>query len=191
MAPVAAAMQLCFSSPANAATRHGGFESRRDQNLTVDPADNSAITARNVSLGLSIVPESNPELAKVIDATGGGADNSLIAARDITVDGAGNAYVAGVGTDNAFEIAPPDADGDGVPDIEKVCRNTPVGLPVDCEDRPLRGHQPRRPRRTRRRMTHNPPIIHGIIPKPPRPHSEMPQLGGGQASPMPSPSVSA
>ena len=42
------------------------------------------------------------------------------------------------GTASVFGICIFDADGDGVPDCDDVCPNTPPGLPVDYTGRPLR-----------------------------------------------------
>ena len=55
----------------------------------------------------------------------------------IAVDAAGNAYVTGVGSDNAFKMTL-DEDDDGVRNEIDVCPNTPAGLPVACNGRPLR-----------------------------------------------------
>ena len=45
-------------------------------------------------------------ITEIIDATGDGEGNGLVGASDIAVDGVGNVYVAGDGTDNAFRITP-------------------------------------------------------------------------------------
>ncbi|MFQ5424601.1 MAG: hypothetical protein ACE5F9_11555, partial [Phycisphaerae bacterium] len=55
----------------------------------------------------------------------------------IAVDAAGNAYVMGQNSDNAFKITL-DEDDDGVPNEIDVCPNTPAGMPVACDGRPLR-----------------------------------------------------
>ncbi|MFQ5515904.1 MAG: hypothetical protein ACE5FG_15970, partial [Myxococcota bacterium] len=45
-------------------------------------------------------------ITEIIDATGDGVGNTLNAPFGITVDAAGNAYVAGSVSDNAFKITP-------------------------------------------------------------------------------------
>ncbi len=45
-------------------------------------------------------------ITEIIDVTGDGAGNVLDNPASIAVDGVGNVYVAGDGTDNAFRITP-------------------------------------------------------------------------------------
>ena len=65
--------------------------------------------------------QATASITKIIDSTGDGAGNGLNSALGIAVDGAGNAYVAGFGSHNAFKITPVgditeiiDVNGDGV-----------------------------------------------------------------------------
>ena len=45
-------------------------------------------------------------ITQIIDVTGDGAGNTLSGSRGIAVDGAGNVYVTGADSDNAFKITP-------------------------------------------------------------------------------------
>ncbi len=63
-------------------------------------------------------PAAAQTITEIIDATGDGAGNVLNGPRLIAVDAAGNAYVTGFDSDNAFKITPcpGDANGDGAVD---------------------------------------------------------------------------
>lgn len=74
-------------------------------------------------------------IQEIIDAAGDGAGNGLNEPRVIATDAAGNVYLAGVQSDNAFEIAPGgvvteiiDATGDGSGNT----LNGPAGVAVDA-----------------------------------------------------------
>ncbi len=74
-------------------------------------------------------------ITEIIDVTGDGAGNVLDNPASIAVDGVGNVYVAGDGTDNAFRITPGgviteiiDASGDGAGNV----LNGPEGIAVDA-----------------------------------------------------------
>ncbi len=58
------------------------------------------------------------DITEIIDATGDGAGNGLDGAEDIAVDAAGNVYLSGEFSSNAFKITPcpGDANGDGTVD---------------------------------------------------------------------------
>ncbi len=92
-------------------------------------------------------------ITEIIDGSGDGAGNGLIFPHGIAVDAAGNAYVTGLGTDNAFKINAPSAslddcrngipdecetddDLDGVPNDCDVCPCTPAPFGVDANGRP-------------------------------------------------------
>ena len=55
---------------------------------------------------LSAALDVSAQITEIIDATGDGAGNPLFSPFDIAVDGSGNVYVTGLGTDNAFKITP-------------------------------------------------------------------------------------
>ncbi len=103
--------------------------------IAVHPFGIAYVTGANSGNVFRIFSGGDP--VEIIDPTGDGGGNGLEAPQGIAVDAAGNAYVAGTLSDNAFKIAP-DEDGDGVPDADDICPNTPAGLPVDGEGRPLR-----------------------------------------------------
>ena len=73
-------------------------------------------------------------ITEIIDSTGDGAGNTLDGPKGIAVDGSGNVYVTGEGSDNAFKITPGgviteiiDATGDGAGNTLDL----PQGLEVD------------------------------------------------------------
>ena len=76
-----------------------------------------------LALGLAVLPVNvmaQGNIIEIIDASGDGAGNPFEAPRRIRVDGTGNVYVAGSGSDNVFQITPAgtiteiiDASGDG------------------------------------------------------------------------------
>ena len=103
--------------------------------IALDAAGNAYVAGSNSDNAFKITP--GGLITEIIDATGDGAGNGLSSPVGIAVDTAGNAYVAGYYSDNAFKITL-DEDDDGVPNEFDVCPNTPAGLPVDCEGRPLR-----------------------------------------------------
>ena len=97
------------------------------QGIAVDAAGNVYLTAPGPRTGASSVLKVTPAgvTMRIIDFSGDGADNSLIFAQQVAVDAAGNVYVTGAGSDNAFKITPggvsdepPDGDGgDGTGDM--------------------------------------------------------------------------
>ena len=103
--------------------------------IAVDAAGNAYVTGYTSGNAFKITPTG--VITEIIDATGDGAGNGLDVPTGIAVDAAGNAYVAGWNSDNAFKITL-DLDDDGVANEFDVCPDTPPGLPVDCEGRPLR-----------------------------------------------------
>ncbi len=103
--------------------------------ITVDGAGNVFVTGISNDNAFKITPAG--DITEIIDASGDGAGNELDTPIGIAVDATGNAYVAGRWSLNAFKITL-DLDDDGVPNEIDVCPNTPAGLPVDCEGRPLR-----------------------------------------------------
>jgi hypothetical protein len=71
-------------------------------------------------LCLVVAPTGRAQITEIIDATGDGGGNVFDDAETIIVDGSGNVYVVGAGSDNAFKITPGgtiteiiDATGDG------------------------------------------------------------------------------
>lgn len=67
----------------------------------------SLIPALSLLFGLAFsFTASAQTITQIIDATGDGAGNTLDFARSIGVDGSGNVYVSGAGSNNAFKIAP-------------------------------------------------------------------------------------
>ncbi len=45
-------------------------------------------------------------ITEIIDSTGDGTGNALNSPHGVAVDGSGNVYVAGYGSDNVFKVAP-------------------------------------------------------------------------------------
>ncbi len=92
-----------------------------------------------LAIGLALVLPGTAQVAgqtitQLIDATGDGGGNTLDRPRGITVDAAGNVYVAGYTTHNAFKIEPDgtiteiiDSTGDGVGNS----LDGPAGIAVD------------------------------------------------------------
>ncbi len=82
-------------------------------------------------------------ITEIIDATGDGAGNVLNEAHRIAADAAGNAYVTGISSDNAFKITPmcvllgdidssSSVDGNDIEGFTRVKLGTPA--PGDHED---------------------------------------------------------
>jgi len=79
------------------------------------------------------------------EESGGNFGSSLAGLTDASGDGRGDVVVSGLfehqppnplqsGVAHVFNLA--DTDGDGVPDTDDTCPNTPVGMPVDLHGRP-------------------------------------------------------
>ncbi len=76
-----------------------------------------------LGIGLALLPVTvmaQGVITEIIDGSGDGAGNTLSVPVGVAVDGAGNVYVAGRDSDNAFRITPAgtiteiiDASGDG------------------------------------------------------------------------------
>ena len=90
-----------------------------------------------LGIGLALVPANalaQGSITEIIDASGDGAGNLLDVAFGVAVDDAGNVYVTGTFSDNAFQITPAgtiteiiDATGDGAGNLLAG----PSGVAVD------------------------------------------------------------
>ncbi len=95
------------------------------EGIALDPAGNVYITGSLSNNLFRIAPPWGPgDVSLVIDASGDGAGNALAFTYDVALDAAGNIYVSGFESDNAFRITPGgaitaiiDAAGDGLGNV--------------------------------------------------------------------------
>ena len=103
--------------------------------IAVDTAGNVYVPGLHTNNAFKITPPYGAANAtEIIDATGDGAGNVLIGPAGIAVDAAGNAYLTGQFSHNAFKITPAgvvteiiDSHGDGANPL-----TTPFGIAVDA-----------------------------------------------------------